>query len=57
MVTKEMIVIGIRHRRGSCSTRQKLLEAVDRRCKLVDSGNSPMIFKQDSIDAQRQRLF
>jgi serine/threonine-protein kinase SRPK3 len=43
------------HRRGSRSTRQKLLEVVDRRCKLVDFGNACWTYKQFTNDIQTRQ--
>lgn len=43
------------HRRGSRSTRQKLLEAVDLKCKLVDFGNACWTYKQFTNDIQTRQ--
>ncbi|XP_058004163.1 uncharacterized protein LOC110651490 isoform X3 [Hevea brasiliensis] len=43
------------HRRGSRSTRQKLLTAVDLKCKLVDFGNACWTYKQFTSDIQTRQ--
>lgn len=43
------------HRRGSCSTRKKLLAAVDLNCKLVDFGNACWTYKQFTNDIQTRQ--
>ncbi|KAK1435109.1 hypothetical protein QVD17_00869 [Tagetes erecta] len=43
------------HRRGSRSTRQKLLEEVDVKCKLVDFGNACWTYKQFTSDIQTRQ--
>ncbi|XP_068647526.1 uncharacterized protein [Aristolochia californica] len=43
------------HRRGSRSTRQKLLKAVDLKCKLVDFGNACWTYKQFTNDIQTRQ--
>ncbi|EOA20351.1 hypothetical protein CARUB_v10000659mg [Capsella rubella] len=43
------------HRRGSRSTRQKLLADVDRKCKLVDFGNACWTYKQFTSDIQTRQ--
>lgn len=42
-------------RRGSCSTRKKLLAAVDLKCKLVDFGNACWTYKQFTNDIQTRQ--
>ncbi|KAK6936140.1 Protein kinase domain [Dillenia turbinata] len=42
-------------RRGSRSTRQKLLAALDLKCKLVDFGNSCWMYKQFTHDIQTRQ--
>ncbi|XP_061345343.1 uncharacterized protein LOC133291151 isoform X3 [Gastrolobium bilobum] len=42
-------------RRGSCSTRKKLLGAVDLKCKLVDFGNACWTYKQFTNDIQTRQ--
>ncbi|PNY07104.1 SRSF protein kinase 2-like protein [Trifolium pratense] len=42
-------------RRGSRSTRKKLLEAVDLKCKLVDFGNACWTYKQFTNDIQTRQ--
>ncbi|KAJ4841782.1 hypothetical protein Tsubulata_010527 [Turnera subulata] len=42
-------------RRGSRSTRQKLLEALDVKCKLVDFGNACWTYKQFTSDIQTRQ--
>ncbi|XP_030958303.1 serine/threonine-protein kinase spk-1 [Quercus lobata] len=42
-------------RRGSHSTKKKLLAAVDRRCKLVDFGNACWTYKQFTNDIQTRQ--
>ncbi|XP_010535640.1 PREDICTED: SRSF protein kinase 2-like [Tarenaya hassleriana] len=46
---------GRSNRRGSRSTRQKLLGAVDRKCKLVDFGNACWTYKQFTSDIQTRQ--
>ncbi|XP_010541305.1 PREDICTED: SRSF protein kinase 2-like [Tarenaya hassleriana] len=43
------------NRRGSRSTRQKLLGEVDRKCKLVDFGNACWTYKQFTSDIQTRQ--
>lgn len=43
------------HKRGSRSTRQKLLESVDLTCKLVDFGNACWTYKQFTNDIQTRQ--
>lgn len=43
------------HRRGSPTTRQKLLAAVDMKCKLVDFGNACWTYKQFTSDIQTRQ--
>ncbi|KAF8397792.1 hypothetical protein HHK36_016715 [Tetracentron sinense] len=43
------------HRRGSRSTRQKLLTSVDVKCKLVDFGNACWTYKQFTSDIQTRQ--
>lgn len=43
------------HRRGSRSTRQKLLAGVDLKCKLVDFGNACWTYKQFTNDIQTRQ--
>lgn len=43
------------HRRGSRSTRRKLLEEVDVKCKLVDFGNACWTYKQFTSDIQTRQ--
>lgn len=43
------------HRRGSHSTRQKLLMSVDLKCKLVDFGNACWTYKQFTNDIQTRQ--
>lgn len=43
------------HRRGSRSTRQKLLMSIDRKCKLVDFGNACWTYKQFTSDIQTRQ--
>ncbi|KAJ1388965.1 Serine/threonine-protein kinase, active site [Sesbania bispinosa] len=43
------------HRRGSRSTRKKLLAAVDLKCKLVDFGNACWTYKQFTNDIQTRQ--
>ncbi|VVB16798.1 unnamed protein product [Arabis nemorensis] len=43
------------NRRGSRSTRQKLLADVDRKCKLVDFGNACWTYKQFTSDIQTRQ--
>ncbi|GAB4856515.1 hypothetical protein Ancab_014432 [Ancistrocladus abbreviatus] len=43
------------HKRGSRSTRRKLLESVDLRCKLVDFGNACWTYKQFTNDIQTRQ--
>ncbi|XP_068653011.1 uncharacterized protein [Aristolochia californica] len=43
------------HRRGSHSTRQNLLKAVDLKCKLVDFGNACWTYKQFTSDIQTRQ--
>ncbi|CAN8301029.1 unnamed protein product [Cochlearia groenlandica] len=43
------------NRRGSRSTRQKLLGDVDRKCKLVDFGNACWTYKQFTSDIQTRQ--
>ncbi|XP_010278280.1 PREDICTED: serine/threonine-protein kinase SRPK isoform X2 [Nelumbo nucifera] len=43
------------HRRGSRSTRQKLLASVDLKCKLVDFGNACWTYKQFTSDIQTRQ--
>ncbi|KAK7272195.1 hypothetical protein RJT34_28647 [Clitoria ternatea] len=43
------------NRRGSCSTRKKLLAAVDLKCKLVDFGNACWTYKQFTNDIQTRQ--
>ncbi|VYS67624.1 unnamed protein product [Arabidopsis thaliana] len=43
------------NRRGSQSTRQKLLADVDRKCKLVDFGNACWTYKQFTSDIQTRQ--
>lgn len=42
-------------RRGSCSTRKKLLAAADLKCKLVDFGNACWTYKQFTNDIQTRQ--
>ncbi|RAL46028.1 hypothetical protein DM860_006182 [Cuscuta australis] len=44
-----------RHKRGSRSTRQKLLAEVDLKCKLVDFGNACWTYKQFTSDIQTRQ--
>ncbi|ERN01300.1 SRSF protein kinase 1 [Amborella trichopoda] len=46
---------GQSHRRGSRSTRQKLLKSVDLKCKLVDFGNACWTYKQFTTDIQTRQ--
>ncbi|KAL6998153.1 non-specific serine,threonine protein kinase [Sarracenia purpurea var. burkii] len=43
------------HKRGSRSTRQKLLASVDLKCKLVDFGNACWTYKQFTNDIQTRQ--
>lgn len=43
------------NRRGSRSTRQKLLADIDRKCKLVDFGNACWTYKQFTSDIQTRQ--
>jgi len=43
------------HKRGSRSTRRKLLESVDLKCKLVDFGNACWTYKQFTNDIQTRQ--
>lgn len=43
------------HRRGSRSTRQKLLMSVDLKCKLIDFGNACWTYKQFTSDIQTRQ--
>lgn len=43
------------HRRGSRSTRQKLLAEIDLKCKLVDFGNACWTYKQFTSDIQTRQ--
>ncbi|KAJ4977995.1 hypothetical protein NE237_008775 [Protea cynaroides] len=43
------------HKRGSRSTREKLLAAVDVKCKLVDFGNACWTYKQFTTDIQTRQ--
>ncbi|XP_031488506.1 uncharacterized protein LOC116256311 isoform X1 [Nymphaea colorata] len=43
------------HRRGSRSTRQKLLTSLDLKCKLVDFGNACWVYKQFTSDIQTRQ--
>ncbi|KAK9126526.1 hypothetical protein Scep_015372 [Stephania cephalantha] len=43
------------HKRGSRSTRQKLLQSVDLKCKLVDFGNACWTYKQFTSDIQTRQ--
>lgn len=43
------------HRRGSPSTKRKLLATIDRRCKLVDFGNACWTYKQFTNDIQTRQ--
>ncbi|KAD5508660.1 hypothetical protein E3N88_16363 [Mikania micrantha] len=45
----------LHHRRGSRSTRRKLLEEVDVKCKLVDFGNACWTYKQFTSDIQTRQ--
>lgn len=43
------------HKRGTRSTRQKLLESIDMKCKLVDFGNACWTYKQFTNDIQTRQ--
>lgn len=43
------------HRRGSCSTRKKLLAGADLKCKLVDFGSACWTYKQFTSDIQTRQ--
>ncbi|XVE76058.1 hypothetical protein DITRI_Ditri12bG0142400 [Diplodiscus trichospermus] len=43
------------NKRGSCSTRRKLLASVDLKCKLVDFGNACWTYKQFTNDIQTRQ--